>query len=382
MMSAPIAMKGYGVMPDRSELSEAKRALLEKYLRGELPQAARTEDTIPRRVGTEVADARERVVEVQFEGLKRPFFFLHGNWRGTAFFCFSLARERGSDQPFYTLEPYQFDGLPVPPTVETMATAHIKSMRSVQPEGPYLLGGWCNGGLVAYEMARQLHAAGQTLDLLVLIDPMYLGYRTQRKLLRGVISRFGDLMGLGPDKQLDWFLRLLYVCKPLQYVRYPLYVVRHLRNALHWSSQDSVHLTTNELISLARQKAMTSIKRFASRFESSHGRGQGHVAPPRLDSLVPRAEALRQDYLGIFEWVDMGYMPPSLYPGKITFFWPSDDPWHTVSGGWRKVAKAKEAQGVEAHVIPGNQETWRAEHLHALAERLRKCLSKAQKEVI
>jgi len=78
----------------------------------------------------------------------------------------------------------------------------------------------------------------------------------------------------------------------------------------------------------------------------------------------------------------MGYMPPSLYPGKITFFWPSDDPWHTVSGGWRKVAKAKEAQGVEAHVIPGNQETWRAEHLHALAERLRKCLSKAQKEVI
>ncbi len=377
MMIAPVAMKGYGVMPDRSELSEAKRALLEKYLRSDILHAAG--------VGTlhaeaEVADARARVVEIQVGGSKRPFFFLHGNWKGTAFFCFSLARELGSDQPFYTLEPYRFDGLAVPPTVESMAAAHIKSMRAIQPEGPYLLGGWCNGGLVAYEMARQLHAAGQTLDLLVLMDAMYLGYRTRRRFLRVIISRLGNLMRIGPDKQLEWFLRLLYVCKPLQYVRYPLYVVRHLRNALHRSSQDSVHLATIELISLARQKAMTSIKRFAHRIESGHERDQRHVALPRLDSLVPKAEALHQDYLGIFEWLDMGYMPLSLYPGKITFLWPSDDPWHTFSGGWRKVAK--EAQEVEVYVIPGNQETWRIEHLHALAERLRMCLSEAQKEVI
>ncbi len=250
-----------------------------------------------------------------------------------------------------------------------MATAHIKSMRAVQPEGPYLLGGWCNGGLVAYEMARQLHAAGQTVDMLLLMDPFYLGYRTRRRLVRRVISRLGDLMGLGPDKQLDWFLRLLYVYKPLQYVRYPLYVVRRLRDALHGSSQGSVHLPTGELISLAR-------KRFAGGYELGHERG----GLPRLDSLVPTAEALRQDWPGIFEWVDMGYMPPSLYPGKITFFWPSDEPWHTVSGGWRKVVKAKEAQGVETYVIPGNQTTWRAEHLHALAERLRMCLSKAERK--
>src|SRR5205814_1819728 len=104
-------------------------------------------------------------------------------------------------------------------------------------------------------------------------------------------------------KQLDWFLRLLYVCKPLRYVRFPLYVVIYLRNALHGSSHDSVHLTTDELISLARQKAMISIKRFAHWFESSHGRNQWHIALSRL-SLVPTAEALRQDYLGIFEWID------------------------------------------------------------------------------
>ena len=115
-------------------------------------------------------------------------------------------------------------------------------------------------------------------------------------------------------------------------------------------------------------------------FEPGDGRDQGRVALPHPDSLVPTAEALRQDYPGIFEWVDMGYMPPSLYPGKITFFWPSKEPWHTVSGGWRKVAEVKEAQEVEAYIIPGNQGSWKTEHLQDLAERLRMCLSKAQKK--
>jgi hypothetical protein len=368
-------------MSDTKELSEAKRALLEKYLRGDLPQAARTAGVGIQEAKAEVASPRERVVEIQVGGSKRPFFFLHGHWKGTAFFCFPLARELGSDQPFYTLETYQFDGLPVPPTIETMAAAHLKSMRAVQPEGPYFLGGWCNGGLVAYEMARQLHAAGQTVDLLVLMDPIYLGYRTRRRLLRGVINRFGNLVGLGPDKQLDWFLRLLYVCKPLLYVRYLLYMLRRLRNVLHGSSQDSMRLIAGELISWARRKAMKGIKKVARMFELGHGRDQGRVALPRPDSLVPAAEALRQDYPGIFEWVDMDYMPPSLYPGKITFFWPSEEYWHTISGGWRKVAEAKEAQEVEVYVIPGRQETWKTEHLHALAQRLRMCLSMAQKEV-
>ena len=361
-------------MPDISGLSEARRALHEKYMRGDLTQAARATDIGTQHAAAEVSGPRERVAMIQAgKGSKRPFFFLHGHWNGTAFFCFPLARELGLDQPFYSLEPYRFEGLPVPPTVEEMAKAHIKSMRTIQPEGPYLLGGWCNGALVAYEMARQLHATGQAVDLLVLIDAMYLGYRARRRLLHWVISRSGGLMGLGPDKQLDWFLCLLYICKPLQYMRYLLYAFRHLRNALQRGSQNSVHFTTDKLISLAQQKAMTSINRFIRKFE--HGR----AVPPRLETFVPTAETLRKDWPGIFEWVDMGYMPPSLYPGKITFFWPSDDPWHIVSGGWRYVVKAKETQGIEAYVITGNQDTWRTEHLHELSVHLRMCLSKAER---
>ena len=351
---------------------EARRALLEKYLLGDTSRAAMTAGVITQSTRAEMTGSRERAVVVQVgEGSRRPFFFLHGDWKGSAFFCFPLARELGLEQPFYALEPYQFTGLRAAPALETMAAAHIKSMRAVQPEGPYLLGGWCNGGLVAYEMARQLHAVGQTVDLLVLMDAMYLGYCARRIVIRRIFSRLGDLMGLGPDKQLDWFLRLLYMCKPLSLTRYPRALYNRLRYARRTRSQDSARLRIGKLIGLARRKAVGSIKSFARMFEPGRWRA----------ALFPTAEALRQDYLGIIEWVDMCYAPSDVYPGKITFFWPRESPWHTVSAGWRKVVKAKGAQQeVEAYVIPGKQETWRTEHLHELAEHLRMCLSKVQKE--
>src|SRR5258707_3616371 len=149
------------MMPNTAELSEARRALLEKYLRGDLPQAAEAASVGTQHVEAEEDSPREPVMEIQVGGSKRPFFFLHGHWKGTPDFCFSLAHELGSDQPFYTLEPYQFDGLPVPPTVETMAVAHINPMRSVQPQGADLLGGWCHGGPFASEMAPPPYAPVQ-----------------------------------------------------------------------------------------------------------------------------------------------------------------------------------------------------------------------------
>jgi thioesterase domain-containing protein len=61
-------------------------------------------------------------------------------------------------------------------TVEDMAAAHLAEMRSVQPTGPYLLLGSCFGGQVAYTMARMLHENGDTVDLLVMVDPPTLGW--------------------------------------------------------------------------------------------------------------------------------------------------------------------------------------------------------------
>jgi hypothetical protein len=155
------------------ELSDTKRALLEKYLRGELPRTPSAPET-----GTQVPQEETsgpRVVPLQ-KGSKRPFFFLHGQWESMAFYCFPLAQGLGSDQPFYVVEPFTFEHQPVPPAFTEIAATHIKAMRAVQPEGPYLLGGWCNGALMAYEIARQLQEAGQQVDLLVLMNSMALDY--------------------------------------------------------------------------------------------------------------------------------------------------------------------------------------------------------------
>src|SRR5205807_4576350 len=59
----------------------------------------------------EEANSRSPMVTVHSGGWKRPFFFLHGDYKGGPFYCFPLARELGSDQPFYALAPHRFDGL-------------------------------------------------------------------------------------------------------------------------------------------------------------------------------------------------------------------------------------------------------------------------------
>lgn len=304
-------------MSDTSELSEAKRDLLEKYLRGDLPHKAAPTRVITQYAEAEVADQRERVVPVQTGGSKRPFFFLHGQWKDGGFFCFPLARDLGSDQPFYALTPYSFDGLSSPPTFEAIAAAHLKSMRDVQPEGSYLLGGWCNGGLLAYEMARQLLVEGQRVDLLVLMDPVELVYPTHLRLLHGVISRIGNLLRVGQDKQLDWFLRLRHMYKfPRQLkscLRHPHY--RRSKDFWRWG---------------------------------------------------------RYDYPGIYDWIALGYTPTSLYPGKITFFWSITEPFRR---GWHKVEEVNE---VEVQILPGRHMACLSEYLYDLAERLSICLNSVQ----
>ncbi|CAG0937556.1 partial fengycin family lipopeptide synthetase D, partial [Thermoflexales bacterium] len=101
---------------------------------------------------------------------KRPLFFVHPG-SGSVLCYMNLIRHLGPAQPFYGLQsPGLDDQQSLLASVEAMARHYIDLLRSVQPEGPYLLGGWSMGGVVAFEMARQLQAQNQPVALLTLID--------------------------------------------------------------------------------------------------------------------------------------------------------------------------------------------------------------------
>jgi len=109
-------------------------------------------------------------VPIQPDGSRPPLFCVH-NLHGEVLNFRDLTMRLGPDQPFYALQGVGMDGMEAPlGRIEDMAARYIAAMRRVQPAGPYFIGGYSMGGLVAYEMAQQLRAAGETVALLALLD--------------------------------------------------------------------------------------------------------------------------------------------------------------------------------------------------------------------
>jgi amino acid adenylation domain-containing protein len=106
------------------------------------------------------------LVALQPAGDRIPFFCVHGDEANH-----HLTRYLGGDQPYYAFFHQGEDGAPFAyKTVEDIAAHYVKEMLSVRPEGPYLLGGYSFGGIVAYEMAFQLSKAGHEVPLLAMFD--------------------------------------------------------------------------------------------------------------------------------------------------------------------------------------------------------------------
>ena len=99
-----------------------------------------------------------------------PFFLVAGMF-GNVLNLRHLAHLVGSDREFYGLQARGLYGDQSPHiTFEEMAADYIRELRSIQPNGPYFLGGFSGGGITAFEIAKQLRAEGEEIALLVLLD--------------------------------------------------------------------------------------------------------------------------------------------------------------------------------------------------------------------
>ncbi|HEX3750326.1 MAG TPA: amino acid adenylation domain-containing protein [Streptosporangiaceae bacterium] len=269
---------------------------------------------------------------VQRGGTRTPFFFLHGDWTGGAFYCYTLAQACGDDQPFYALEPYVFSDQGPVPAMEEIAAAHLDAIRAVQPQGPYRLGGFCNGGLLAYEMARQLEQRGEEVEFLGLVnpsDPFQPGLRQQ------VSDRLSRILRLPSAKQMTGYLRTRQALR---------HVYRRLRPA-------------------------------GSRVEDF---GKLLVIEPRLAAMFPPRAALYRDYVGVFAWL-AGFYQTGRYRGPITFYW-ARELLMVGTQAWRPLL----GPGGPVHhdrTIEGALMTSVTEHIDGLARQLSQDLDQVSQDI-
>jgi aspartate racemase len=276
------------------------------------------------------------LVLLQNGGPRRPFFCIHAAG-GNVLEYHDLARMVGRDQPFYGLQAKGLDGTQPPhTTIAEMAAHYIKEIREVQPEGPYLIGGRSSGGTVAFEMACQLHAAGEKVALLALLDAYPAGYF---KLLPGSGS---------PSQRVHRLLRK---------------VSSHKQNLKPLNAAAKLQYVLGKL-QFAPAKAKHKIYRRAYKIY----RGIGRPLPEVLRNIEELNFAAVKDYV------------PRVYPGRATIFLASDDltAAYDVEEGWQDLL----AGGLEKIRVPGNHlDIIKEPHVRVLARELKACLDRVEAEI-
>jgi acyl transferase domain-containing protein/thioesterase domain-containing protein len=180
---------------------------------------------------TPPADVAERksspLVPIREEGKHPPLFLIHPVGGGVIAYH-DLAKYLSKEQPVYALQNHDEEHPSL--TIEDMAARYTTAIRSMHPDGPYLLGGSSMGGAVAYEMAVQLSGQGHEVSLVAMLDTpsrvvphmqgleAYPALTVELNLMSSIIAsgqgkefrmQLSELSRLGPEEQLDCVLRKL-----------------------------------------------------------------------------------------------------------------------------------------------------------------------------
>ncbi len=139
----------------------------------------------------------QHVVPIQVDGKRPKLFLVHGAGGNVLGFR-ELSHYFGKDQPLYGLQARGVDGKNPPHTsIADMARDYLAELREVQPHGPYFVGGYSGGGVIAYEMARLLRQVGEPVGLVMLIDSWCPQLQRRGKLARAMLH-VGRLLRRGP----------------------------------------------------------------------------------------------------------------------------------------------------------------------------------------
>ncbi|RDI57946.1 AMP-binding protein [Microvirga subterranea] len=123
------------------------------------------------RIAAQAAAPPAPVFQFHTDGDRPPLFFFHGDFASGGFYVRRMVHLLGPDHPIITIDPHGLHGEPIPSSIEAMAADRLPHILERQASGPFLLGGQCNGALVAFEAARLLMAAGHRVEMVAMVDP-------------------------------------------------------------------------------------------------------------------------------------------------------------------------------------------------------------------
>ena len=311
------------------------------------------------------------LVPIQPAGSSPPFFCVHPIF-GVVFPYYELAHHLGKNQPFYGLQPIGLDGKSSPLTnIEDMAAHYIEALRSVQPKGPYFLGGWSFGGWVAFEMAQQLQKSGEEVALLAVLDTL--------APIPGNIPSLGN----GLKFMLTTVARYIWPFF-LDYLYLIIAIARNRINSLtSWLTNFNKIVQNSFWEPLTRYSQRELLTRSLQTNLFSHlilkEDATVNVIPEksklRLLSELAIRPMLRVFYAN--SQAVLNYVPQA-YPKKINLFRTkvqSNIAKEDSSMGWHQLTVG----GTEIHHIPGNHLTMlRKPHIQILAAQLKACIEKAE----
>ena len=156
----------------------------------------------------------QSLVPINSKGTRPPLYLVHGA-EGNILLYRDLVKHLGDDQPVYGLQSLGLDNrTEIDARFEVVASNYIKEIKTLQPEGPYFLGGYCLGGVIALEMAQQLKRQGETIGLLFMIEnyniktiqwPLPWSLNVANKILN-VWYHMGNLLSASNTAKKDFFL--------------------------------------------------------------------------------------------------------------------------------------------------------------------------------